>query len=82
MKNKYRIKKCIEYDFEIDAPIELYYIEQRFFGLFWCRLEHFEPITSAYTFTTVEQAEDVLQRYIKYENRQCENGEIVKTFEL
>ena len=82
MKKKYRIRKYIDYDFELDAPIELYCVEQKFCGLFWLRIEHFEPITSAYRFTSIEQAEDVLRQYIDYENNSHENGKVVKTFEL
>lgn len=82
MKNKYRIRKYIDYDFELDAPLDLYCIEQKFFGLLWLRLEHFEPITSAYRFTSIKQAEDVLMKYINYENNLHENGKVVKTFEL
>ena len=82
MKNKYRIRKYIEYDFKLDAPIELYYIEQKFFGLFWFRIEQFEPITSRFIFSSVEQAEDVLRQYINYENNSHENGKVVKTLEL
>lgn len=82
MKKKYRIRKYIDYDFELDTLLDLYYIEQKFFGLFWLRIEQFEPITSAYRFTSIEQAEDVLRRYINYENNSHENGKIVKTLEL
>lgn len=82
MKKKYRIRKYIDYDFDLDAPIELYCIEQKFFGLIWFRIEQFEPITSAYRFTSIEQAEDVLRQYINYENNLHENGKVVKTLEL
>ena len=83
MKTKYRIRQyCCGLKNSNGEPLLTYVIEQKLFGLFWCRLNDFNPVTIWRVFNTIEDAEKTLKRYIAYKEHLKNNGKVVKIIDL
>lgn len=89
MKNKYRIKQHIVLTDKNNVTYK-YSVEQYIFNIFvfndWKLITNYEPITKDFLFSSPEEAEETLIRYLNFKKQQKEikkqDGKIIKTFKL
>lgn len=90
MKTKYRIKQHIISD-DINNIIYNYSVERYISNCFmlftdWVMITNYEPITKDFLFSSPEEAEETLIRYLNFKKQQKEikkqDGKIIKTFKL
>jgi hypothetical protein len=93
MKTKYRIKQhIISVDLtDINNIIYNYSVERYISNCFifftdWEMITNYEPITKDFLFSSPEEAEETLKKYLNFQKHKKEiekqNDKIVKTFKL
>jgi hypothetical protein len=84
VKNTYRIKQHVT---NYNGKIHIFYtIEMLTFKFFfletWSDMIDFEPISKFYTFSSIEEAKNTLEKYVEYKKTLSADNIVVDKFEL